>query len=232
MPWNKRNRTSAPDVQPEPRADAERSADATPTVDAEKKSQEENAPAAPEVEMIDGELLDGEAEEGAADGGDEIEPLRAEVEEAKDRALRVGAELDNFRKRAARQMEEERRYANIHLIRDLLPVLDNIDRAIEAAEKSDDAAGLLEGFRMVGQMLGDTLQRYHCQPIDPLHDPFDPAWHQAISQMPSEEYEANTVIVVTQTGFQLHDRVVRPAQVIVSSGPPQPPEEEQNEEEA
>lgn len=224
MPWNKRKKTPAPDVQPEP--SDEQPADAPRAVDAAKKSQEESSSAAPEVEMIDGELLDGEADEGAADGGDEIEQLRAELEEAKDRALRVGAELDNFRKRAARQMEEERRYANIHLMRDLLPAIDNIDRAIEAAEKSDDAAGLLEGFRMVGQMLGDTLKRYYCQPIDPLHDPFDPAWHQAISQMPSEEYEANTVIVVTQTGFQLHDRVVRPAQVIVSSGPPQPPEED------
>ena len=131
--------------------------------------------------------------------------------------MRVHAELDNYRKRAARELDEHRRYANLSLLRDLLPVLDNVDRAIEAADKNADAAALLEGVKMVSQQLGDVLKRHHCTPIEALHAPFDPNVHHAVMQQPSEEYPANTVLMVTQNGYQLHDRVVRPSQVIVST---------------
>lgn len=163
------------------------------------------------------------AEEAAwADGredaqSDAAEPLCKELEEAKDRALRVQAELENYRKRVARQMAEERRYANLPLMRDLLPVLDNINRAIEAAESAHDTAGLLEGFKMVARQLEDVLGRHNCVRIEALHEAFDPNLHEAISQQPSDEYPPGTVVIQTQTGFQLHDRVVRPSQVIVSS---------------
>ena len=143
--------------------------------------------------------------------------LRAELAAAKDRELRVHAELDNVRKRAARELNERLRYANLSLLRDLLPVLDNIDRAIEAGEKSADAAALLEGFKMVSQQLAEVLNRHHCTRIEALHAAFDPNLHHAIMQQPSEEHPANTVRMVTQNGYQLHDRVVRPSQVIVST---------------
>ena len=136
---------------------------------------------------------------------------------AKDRELRAHAELDNYRKRAARELDEHRRYANLSLLRDLLPVLDNVDRAIEAADKNADAAALLEGFKMVSQQLGEVLKRHHCTRIEALHAPFDPNVHHAVMQQPSDEHPANTVLMVTQNGYQLHDRVVRPSQVIVST---------------
>ena len=148
--------------------------------------------------------------------------LRAELEEAKDRALRGWAELENYRKRANRQIEDERRYATLPLIRDLLPVLDNVQRAVDAAEKTHDLASLLEGIQMVVQQLHGVLSRQHCTPIEALGKPFDPNFHQAVIHQPSADAPPNTVIQELQQGFQLHDRVVRPSQVIVSSQPQAP----------
>ena len=148
---------------------------------------------------------------------DPAEALRAELDEAKSNLLRSRAELENYRKRAAREMQDQRRYANLPLMRDLLPVLDNMNRAIEAAEQTHDASSLLEGVKMVARQLEDVLQQHYCVRIEALNEPFDPHLHEAISQQPSDDHPANTVLIVTQTGFQLHDRVVRPSQVIVSS---------------
>ncbi len=142
--------------------------------------------------------------------------LQAELAAAKDRELRCHAELDNFRKRATREREDLARYSNMGLLRDLLPVLDNVERAIQAADKNADAAALLDGFKMVDQQMRDVLNRHNCKPIEALHMPFDPNVHHAVMQQPSDEYPANTVLMVTQNGYQLHDRVVRPSQVIVS----------------
>ncbi|MGH7137055.1 MAG: nucleotide exchange factor GrpE, partial [Pirellulales bacterium] len=103
------------------------------------------------------------------------------------------------------------------LLGDLLPVLDNVQRAIQAAEKSPDAGGLLAGFKMVAQQLDSVLSRHQCLRIDALHKPFDPHLHAAIMQQPTNEYPPNTVVQVAQEGYQLHDRVLRPAQVIVST---------------
>ena len=152
---------------------------------------------------------------------DEVEQLRVDLEEVSDRALRAQAELENYRRRVARQMEEERRYANMPLLRDLLPVLDNMRRAIEAAEKTEDAPSLLEGFRMVTKQLEGVLARHHCTEIEALGGPFDPNLHEAISQQPSAGHPEGTVLLVAQSGFQLHDRVVRPSQVIVSGADPE-----------
>jgi molecular chaperone GrpE len=153
----------------------------------------------------------------AATAGDEIARLKAELEDVKDRALRGWAELENYRKRAARQIEDERRFAALPLARDLLPVLDNVKRAVDAAEKNHDTASLLEGIKMVVQQLEGVLVRHHCTPIAALHQPFDPNFHDAILHQPSAEFPPNTVIQEVQQGFRLHDRVVRPTQVIVSS---------------
>jgi molecular chaperone GrpE len=155
--------------------------------------------------------------ETAAVKDDALAKLQAELAAAKDRELRCHAELDNYRKRAARELDDQIRYANLALLRDLLPVIDDVERAIQAAEKNADAGALLEGFRMSAQRLEELLKRYNCQPIEALHLPFNPHVHHAILQQPSEEYPANTVLMVTQTGYQLHDRVVRPSQVIVST---------------
>jgi molecular chaperone GrpE len=161
------------------------------------------------------EILAGEEELNG-----QLSELRNELEEVKDRSLRAQAELENYRKRATRQMEEERRYASLPLLTDLLPVWDNTVRAIEAAEKTPDVAKLLEGFKMVAGQLERVLAAHHCTRIPALHEPFDPHRHQAISQQPSAEFPPATVLLVAQEGFLFHDRVIRPSQVIVSSAPP------------
>ncbi|NLX96813.1 MAG: nucleotide exchange factor GrpE [Rhodopirellula sp.] len=165
-----------------------------------------------------------------ADGSGEYETLRTDLEQMKDRALRVQAELENYRKRVAREMADERRYAELPLLRDLLPMLDNMLRAIEAAEKSGEAPQLLEGFKLVFQQFEGILQRHHCDPIQALHEPFDPNFHEAILQQPSVDHPPGTVIHVAQAGYRLYDRVVRPTQVIVSGPPADRPKtgEEQN----
>jgi molecular chaperone GrpE len=145
--------------------------------------------------------------------------LREELDQAKDRALRLQAELDNYRKRASRELEDRLKYADMGILRDLLPVLDNIQRAVESAEKSPEVGSLLEGFKLVGSQLQSVLECHQCKKIDALHQPFDPNLHHAIQQQPSEEFPANTVVLVAQEGYQLHDRVVRPSQVIVSIVP-------------
>lgn len=157
------------------------------------------------------------ADVGALDAQSELDVLRIDVTEAKDRLLRAQAELENYRRRSQRELQDTLRYAELSLLRDLLPVVDNIARAIQAAEKAPDGSGLLEGFKMVAQQLDGVLASHDCKRIAAQDQPFDPHAHQAILQQPSANQPANTVLQVVQDGFTLHDRVVRPAQVIVSS---------------
>ncbi len=142
----------------------------------------------------------------------------AELEATRDRLLRAQAETENVRRRFQREIQEARRYANQPLLTDLLPVLDNMERAIEAAHQSPDGAGLLEGFKMVHQLLLDVLGKHDCTPVAAQGAAFDPAHHQAMMQEPSAEPKG-TVTRVLQPGYTLHDRVIRPAQVFVSAGP-------------
>jgi molecular chaperone GrpE len=159
--------------------------------------------------------LNDEAIAGTVGGNNQADELAA----ANDRLLRLQAEMQNLRNRTSREISEERKYAALPVLRDLLPVLDNIGRAIEAAEKAGEADNLLAGFQLVRQQLEAILARHDCQPISPEGELFDPHFHQAILHQPSPDVPADHVMMVTQTGYKLHDRVVRPAQVIVSSGP-------------
>lgn len=145
---------------------------------------------------------------------------QAELDDTRQKYVRLQAELENFRKRMMRSMDEERRYADLSLLRDLLPVVDNLQRAITAAEKHENVVGLLDGVKMVADQLEGVLQRHHCTPIEALDTPFDPHLHEAIAQHPSPTHAPGHVCLVTQVGYQLHDRVIRPAQVIVAAAPP------------
>lgn len=147
---------------------------------------------------------------------EKIAELEAELAMAQDRTLRCAAELENFKKRVARETTEERRYASMPLMRDILPALDNIGRAIESVEQGHDPSHLLEGVKLVNEQLKSVLAKYDCVEIETLNRPFDPHFHEAILQQPSNEVEPNTVLNVTQIGYRLHDRVVRPSSVIVS----------------
>jgi molecular chaperone GrpE len=148
----------------------------------------------------------------------EAEQLRIELDDAKNRALRALADLENFRSRTNRQMLEERKYANIDLMREILSVWDNIGRALDAVDKTHSLESLVEGVQMVHQQLLDVLAKFHCVKIESKHQPFDPNIHASVAQLPNEEYPANTVIEEVLTGFRLHERVVRPAQVVLSAG--------------
>ena len=168
---------------------------------------------------VDVEAVADAVAEACADSAESSidEQLAAE----KDRVMRLQAEMENLRSRTAREILDERRYGAMALLRDLLPASDNIDRAIEAAEQNEESASLLEGFKLVKQQLLTIFEQHQCKPIEALGQPFDPQIHEAILQQPSDEQPANHVMMVTQIGYQLHDRVVRPSQVIVSTGPAQ-----------
>jgi len=163
----------------------------------------------------------GDEELGGMDSQHESDTAQTELAETQDRLLRLQAELENYRRRSQRELQDALRYAGLPLMRELLPVQDNVNRAVEAADQTSDAAGLLAGVKMVADQLRDVLARHQCQPIEALHQPFDPNVHEAVSQQPSEEYPPGTVVQVVQSGYQLHDRVVRPAQVVVSTSPPE-----------
>jgi molecular chaperone GrpE len=181
---------------------------------------------------------DEQLEGATADGGPlpDVEPLHSSAVEApsdgvatsleadlaaeRDRNLRLRAELENVRNRTSRELAETIRYAALPIVRDLLPVLDNIDRAMEAAQKAGETGPLVDGIRMVRQQLIGVLGQHNAEEIAALGQPFDPQFHAAILHQPSPDVPADHIAMVTQAGYRMHDRVVRPSQVIVSSGPP------------
>lgn len=136
--------------------------------------------------------------------------------EAEDRVLRVQAELENYRRRARREYDDSQKYREIDLLRDLLPVLDNVLRAVEAAEKTADVESLKAGFRMTAQQIEKLLDAHGCKTIETVGQAFDPAVHDAILQQPAADAVPGTIVGVASRGYRLHDRVVRPAQVIVA----------------
>jgi molecular chaperone GrpE len=144
--------------------------------------------------------------------------IQQQLQEANDRVLRAQAELENFRKRSRREYEDAQRYREIDLLRDLLPILDNVQRAIEAAEKTADVESLRSGFRMTAQQIEKVLGSHGCQTIETDGAAFDPTVHDAILQQAVPNAVPGTIVGTASRGFKLHDRVVRPAQVIVAKG--------------
>ena len=179
---------------------------------------------APEEHPVDeAEAFEGttspEQGEGDANPDDNTD---GQLAEQRDRILRLTAEIQNLRNRQARELADVRKYAAIDVVRDILPVLDNMDRAIEAATKTAAAPSLLEGVRLVRRQLIQALSQNGCTEITADGEMFDTDLHQAILQQPSADVPAGQVMMVTQPGYQIHDRVVRAAQVIVSAGPEAP----------
>lgn len=164
------------------------------------------------------EHVEVEVSEAATESMSEEPDMAEQLRVAEDRVLRAQAELENFRIRVRRETEDQLKHANQPLLVDLLPVIDNIYRAVDAANQDEAASGLLTGVSMVAQQLMDTLEKYHCRRIDAVGTPFDPNLHEAVQQQPSNEYEAGVVLQVVQDGYMLHDRVIRPSQVIISTG--------------
>lgn len=153
---------------------------------------------------------------------EELETLRkhaSERDQYLDLALRTKAEFENYQKRSQREREQERKYWYTPLALDLLPVLDNLERALAAAQQAGDAGPLSKGVAMVQTQFLDLLKRHGITRIDADNQTFDPNVHQAVMQKPTTEVEPGTVVQVLEQGFMNQDRVLRPAKVIVSSKP-------------
>ena len=176
-----------------------------------KNPEEANA----ECEELDSETPPEEAAED--DLAAELAKVKAERDDYKEQVLRARAEFDNFRKRTARETARLRKTAAQATILDLLPVVDNLERALEHVE--DKTHGLAQGMEMVSKQFCDALAAHGVEPIPALGEPFDPNVHEAMAHQPSEEYPADTVMIEFQRGYMLDDLVLRPTKVVVSSGP-------------
>lgn len=167
-------------------------------------------------------------ETGAAEAGEDApaleEQLAAAQEEARknwDLYLRERADLENFRRRAQKEKEDLARFANENILKDLLPVLDNLERAIEHARQESGAGeeGLRQGVEMTLGLFAKSLEKFGVTPIQAEGTPFDPAWHEAMGQLESAEHPANTVVKELQKGYQLNGRLLRPTLVMVAKAP-------------
>ncbi|MBL8851365.1 MAG: nucleotide exchange factor GrpE [Planctomycetaceae bacterium] len=152
----------------------------------------------------------------AASLKEQLEAALSERDANYERFLRSQAEFDNYRKRAQREADEDRKFAVIPIVRDLLPALDNLRRGVDAARPVAEAANLVHGIDLVLQQVEQTLAKYGVMPIPSAGEAFDPHLHEALTQMPSAEHPPLTVLQELERGYKLHDRVVRPSKVIVS----------------
>lgn len=165
--------------------------------------------------------------EGGVNGDYEaLVRLLKENEELKDRALRAAAEMENLRRRTARDVQDARAYSMANFARDMLSVSDNLRRAIEAVTEEAKAAGgvglssLLEGVEVTERAMLTALERHGVRKLDPQGEKFDPNFHQAMFEVPNPDVPANTVVQVVQSGYTIGDRVLRPAMVGVATGGP------------
>lgn len=168
----------------------------------------------------------GERDETATAVIDDLEALRertAAIEQERDEfrnlLQRTRADFENYQKRAQRDLAQERRYWHAALALDILPVLDNFERAVAAAKQAGESGPLVQGVAMIQAQVLDALKRHGITRIDAQGQPFDPNLHQAVLQQPSADQPPNTVLQVLEPGFMIHDRVLRPARVAVSVAP-------------
>ncbi len=156
-------------------------------------------------------------------GAEDLDTLRHDLEvkseEARttnDKYLRLAAEFDNYKRRSQRDQSDAIKFANEKLIKDLLPTLDNLERAIQSAQEQNSTGPLLEGIVLTHKQFLETLTKLGLQQISSLGEPFDPSKHQAVAQVESETAPSNSVIEEYQKGYFLHERIIRPAMVTVA----------------
>jgi len=152
----------------------------------------------------------------SAPASDPLEEARAEAARYRDQLLRTAADYDNFRKRARRDEKDAERRSREELLRELLPVFDNLERATQHAEAASDVKSLADGITMVMRQFEDTLQKVGVERIKSVGQAFDPSVHEAIQQLETTEFEPGTVAAEYQAGYRIGDRVVRPALVVVA----------------
>ena len=169
---------------------------------------------ASEVEVIDLEEV-----QEAGGCADLLALKEEEVKQLQDRVLRTAAEMENTRKRLEREKSEGISYANESLIRELLPVIDNLERAVQHGESSSDVKSLVEGVKMTLKAFADVLAKHGCVSFDSVGQIFDPKYHEAMMQQPSDEHPEKTILLEFQKGYKLRERLLRPASVVVSKAP-------------
>ena len=148
---------------------------------------------------------------------EQLASVKEEAQDNYDRFLRIGAEFDNYKKRILRESAESRKYANEILLKELLSVVDNLERALAAARKEKaDAAGLIDGVELTLEALLKIFEKFAVKPIETEGKPFDPAYHQAMGQERTDAVPENTVTQEFQKGYTYHDRLLRPAMVMVA----------------
>ena len=143
-------------------------------------------------------------------------------EELTNRLARSQAEMENFRRRTRKEVEENRQFQSLNMIRSLLPAIDNLQRALQAAESATKVEDLRAGVEMVAKQFGEILTQHSVLKIEALEQPFDPNLHEALQQVPTADFPPMTVMQELEPGYTMHDRVVRPSKVIVSQSPPEP----------
>lgn len=193
----------------------------------------------PEIQRIDPDKMEarkdsGDGENGntadstdPAEGADALDDLTVKLEAAEqeakesyDRFLRASAEFENYKKRAAREMDEFRKYANESLLREFLPVVDNLERAIQSSagnEATNDSDNLIDGVDMTLKEVLRVFEKFVIKPIDALGERFDPTFHQAVMQEENDNQPENTILRELQKGYKIHDRLLRPSMVVVST---------------
>ncbi len=190
-------------------------------------AQEDVAPAAATPDEVaalrqEVESLKAQLEFSQAKGRETMERLRETHERTKDaqeRTVRAAADLENYRKRAQKEKEEVQRFGSEKLLKDLLPVLDNLDRALDAASKSPDIDSFQKGVAMTRKSFEDALGRHGVKAFSAKGQPFDPRMHEAIQQVETADVPANHVVFEVVRGFFLNERLVRPAMVVVARAP-------------
>ncbi len=149
-----------------------------------------------------------------------LEASEQKAADAYDKYLRVSADFENYKKRSAREMGDLRKYANESLIRELLPVVDSIELAIGSATGDDDVSSFVEGVDLTLKSLLKVFEKFVVKPIEAIGKPFDPTFHQAVMQEASDDQPENTVLKELQKGYTIHDRLLRPTMVVVSTTTP------------
>lgn len=150
----------------------------------------------------------------------EAQKLREDLARIKDQLLRTAADFDNYRKRTQKDLAEEKRRAKEDVVREFLPIIDNLERAVSASSTASDATAIIEGVRMVLKLFEDQASRLGLTKVVSVGERFDPAVHDAIQQVETDEHPAGTVIAEVVAGFRLGDKLVRPAMVVVARKPP------------
>lgn len=212
------------------RPEAEEQNKESPSFEEVSEDQQEAETAAGDANAGDDSPETGEsAGEAELDMAGKLAATEAELAEKQNEVLRLHAEVQNIRRRAEQDVEKAHKYGQEKLISELLPVIDNLERALQAATGNDEqVVALREGVELTLKSFLDCLKKSNVEALDPTGEPFDPQFHQAMSLVESDTAEPNSVVAVMQKGYSLNGRVLRPAMVMVSKGPADGPAQGNN----